>query len=295
MTQNWTHIPIMAPQIAEFLLLNPNGVYVDGTLGLGGHTKFFLSKLGPQARILGFDKDEEALKMAVVRVNDPRLTAFHASYTQAPEELKKLGLNGADGLLLDLGLSSYQLDNPARGFSILHEGPLDMRFDLQNPVSAAVIVNTWGLDDLTRILQDYGEERNALKIALAIMQARREQKIETTGQLKEIVERVYGGKRGKTHPATQTFQALRIAVNRELDTVQEALNTLEHIVKPGGRAAVLTFHSLEDRLVKNRFKELAKGGVWKLINKHALPPEYDEVRQNRRARSAKLRVIERSL
>lgn len=295
MTQNWTHIPIMAPQIAEFLLLNPNGVYVDGTLGLGGHTKFFLSKLGPQARILGFDKDEEALQMAVARVNDPRLTAFHASYTQAPEELKKLGLNGADGLLLDLGLSSYQLDNPARGFSILHEGPLDMRFDLQNPVSAAVIVNTWGLDDLTRILQDYGEERNALKIALAIMQARREQKIETTGQLKEIVERVYGGKRGKTHPATQTFQALRIAVNRELDTVQEALNTLEHIVKPGGRAAVLTFHSLEDRLVKNRFKELAKGGVWKLINKHALPPEYDEVRQNRRARSAKLRVIERSL
>lgn len=295
MTQNWTHIPIMAPQIAEFLLLNPNGVYVDGTLGLGGHTKFFLSKLGPQARILGFDKDEEALQMAVARVNDPRLTAFHASYTQAPEELKKLGLNGADGLLLDLGLSSYQLDNPARGFSILHEGPLDMRFDLQNPVSAAVIVNTWGLDDLTRILQDYGEERNALKIALAIMQARREQKIETTGQLKEIVERVYGGKRGKTHPATQTFQALRIAVNRELDTVQEALNTLEHIVKPGGRAAVLTFHSLEDRLVKKHFKELAKGGVWKLINKHALPPEYDEVRQNRRARSAKLRVIERSL
>lgn len=295
MTQNWTHIPIMAPQIAEFLLLNPNGVYVDGTLGLGGHTKFFLSKLGPQARILGFDKDEEALQMAVARVNDPRLTAFHASYTQAPEELKKLGLNGADGLLLDLGLSSYQLDNPARGFSILHEGPLDMRFDLQNPVSAAVIVNTWGLDDLTRILQDYGEERNALKIALAIMQARREQKIETTGQLKAIVERVYGGKRGKTHPATQTFQALRIAVNRELDTVQEALNTLEHIVKPGGRAAVLTFHSLEDRLVKNHFKELAKGGVWKLINKHALPPEYDEVRQNRRARSAKLRVIERSL
>ena len=295
MTQNWTHIPIMAPQIAEFLLLNPNGVYVDGTLGLGGHTKFFLSKLGPQAHILGFDKDEEALNMAVARVNDPRLSAFHASYTQAPEELKKLGLNGADGLLLDLGLSSYQLDNPARGFSILHEGPLDMRFDLQNPVSAAVIVNSWGLDDLTRILQDYGEERNALKIALAIMQARRVQKIETTGQLKKIVEGVYGGKRGKTHPATQTFQALRIAVNRELDTVQEALNTLEDIVKPGGRAAVLTFHSLEDRLVKTHFKELAKGGAWKLINKHALAPEYDEVRQNRRARSAKLRVIERSL
>lgn len=293
MTENWVHIPIMAPQIADLLLTQPGGVYVDGTLGLGGHTKYFLSRLGPQARILGFDKDAEALRMAVERVNDPRLTVFHESYTQAPQELQKLGLSGADGALFDLGLSSYQLDNPVRGFSIVHDGPLDMRFDRQNPLSAEVIVNTWPMAELERILKDFGEERQATPIALAIMQARRQGKIATTGQLAKIVEGVYGGRRGKTHPATQTFQALRIACNGELDSVQQALNSLEQIVRPGGRAAVLTFHSLEDRLVKNRFKELAKSGAWKLVNKHALAPEYEEVRQNRRARSAKLRVIER--
>ena len=293
MTENWVHIPIMAPQIADLLLTQPGGVYVDGTLGLGGHTKYFLSRLGPQARILGFDKDAEALRMAVERVNDPRLTVFHESYTQAPQELQKLGLSGADGALFDLGLSSYQLDNPVRGFSIVYDGPLDMRFDRQNPLSAEVIVNTWPMAELERILKDFGEERQATPIALAIMQARRQGKIATTGQLAKIVEGVYGGRRGKTHPATQTFQALRIACNGELDAVQQALNSLEQIVRPGGRAAVLTFHSLEDRLVKNRFKELAKSGAWKLVNKHALAPEYEEVRQNRRARSAKLRVIER--
>lgn len=293
MSENWTHIPIMAAQIADLLLTNPNGVYVDGTLGLGGHTKFFLSRLGPQARILGFDKDEEALKMAQERVNDPRLLAFHASYTQAPQELKKLGLPGADGALFDLGLSSYQLDNPARGFSILHDGPLDMRFDRQNPLSAAVIVNEWPMTELERILRDYGEERNFTKLALAIMQARRQAPITTTGQLAQVVEKVYGGKRGKTHPATQTFQALRIACNRELETVETVLLSLGDIIKPGGRAAVLTFHSLEDRLVKNHFKELAQSGQWLLVNKHTILASYEEVRQNRRARSAKLRVIER--
>lgn len=293
MSENWVHIPIMAPLIADFLLTNPQGVYVDGTLGLGGHTKFFLSRLGPQARILGFDKDEEALQMARQRVNDPRLIAFHASYTQAPQELHKLGLAGADGALFDLGLSSYQLDNPQRGFSIVHDGPLDMRFDRQNPLSAQVIVNTWPMDELERILKEYGEERNATAIALAIMKARRQQPLQTTAQLAKLVEEVYGGKRGKTHPATQTFQALRIACNRELETVESALGALGDIVKPGGRAAILTFHSLEDRLVKTRFKELARSGEWRLVNKHAISAPYEEVRQNRRARSAKLRVIER--
>lgn len=293
MSQEWTHIPIMAREIADILLTNPEGVYVDGTLGLGGHAKYFLSRLGPGARILGFDKDEEALKMAEERVNDPRLSVFHASYTEAPARLAELNLPGADGALFDLGLSSYQLDNPQRGFSIMNNGPLDMRFDRQNPLSAAVIVNTWPMAELERILKEYGEERNFTKIALAIMQARRQGPIETTGKLKEIIEGVYGKRGGKTHPATQTFQALRIACNRELETVENVLSALGDIVKPGGRAAVLTFHSLEDRLVKNRFKELAKTGGWLLVNKHALAPQYEEVRENRRARSAKLRVIER--
>lgn len=291
--QIWTHIPIMAPQIADYLLTNFEGTYIDGTLGLGGHTKYFLSHLGARARVLGFDKDEEALKMAQERVNDPRLSVFHKSYTESPAVLKELGLEGADGALFDLGLSSYQLDNPARGFSLLRDGPLDMRFDKQNPLSAAVIVNTWPMAELERVLTQYGEERNATKIALAIMRARKEAPIETTERLKAVVETVYGPKCGKTHPATQTFQALRIACNRELESVEQLLTSLADIIKPGGRAAILTFHSLEDRLVKTHFKALAQSGGWKLVTKHALAPEYEEVRQNRRSRSAKLRVIER--
>ena len=148
MTQSWTHIPIMATQIADLLLRNPDGVYIDGTLGLGGHTKYFLARLSANARIFGFDKDEEALALARERVADERLLAFHASYTQAPEILRKAGFSGTDGILLDLGLSSYQLDNPARGFSIMHNGPLDMRFDLSSDLTAAQIVNTWPLHEL---------------------------------------------------------------------------------------------------------------------------------------------------
>lgn len=289
---HWTHIPILAREIAEALLLNPQGVYMDGTLGLGGHTRYFLNLLGPQARVLGFDKDEHALEMARQRVNDPRLTAFHASYTQAPEKLRELGLTGVDGALFDLGLSSYQLDNPARGFSIMNNGPLDMRFDLQNPLSAAVIVNEWPMAELERIIRDYGEDYNFTKIALAIMAARKTQRIETTGQLADIVERALG-RRGKIHPATQTFQALRIAVNDELGCVENALKTLSEVIKPAGRAAVLSFHSLEDRLIKNYFREMAQSGGWKLVNKKVIVPQYGEVRENPRARSAKLRVIER--
>lgn len=291
MTQQWTHIPIMAQQIADMLLQNPDGVYIDGTLGLGGHTRFFLQRLSSQAQILGFDKDQEALDMAVERTSDSRLKAFHKSYTEIPQVLENLKISAVEGALFDLGLSSYQLDNPQRGFSILHNGPLDMRFDRSHPLSAKTIVNSWGMDELERILREYGEERRSVQIASAIMLARRQTPIETTEDLKKIVESVYG-RGGKTHPATQTFQALRIACNRELEAVETILRILPDIIRVGGRAAILSFHSLEDRLIKIRFKELAKNG-WKLVNKHALSPEYEEVRQNRRARSAKLRVIER--
>lgn len=288
----WTHIPILAEQIADLLLTDPDGIYADGTLGLGGHTALFLKRLSAKARILGFDKDSQALQMAVQRVNDKRLLAFNESYTCLPQELKNLHIAGVQGALFDLGLSSYQLDNPARGFSIINNGPLDMRFDLSGSLTADTIVNTWGLDDLTRILTDYGEERKASQIALAILNARRQAPIHTTEDLKQIVERVYGF-RGKTHPATQTFQALRIAVNDELGSVETLLEELPQIIAKGGRAAVLTFHSLEDRLVKNRFKQLAAGKEWKLVNKKVIVPTYQEISQNRRARSAKLRVIER--
>ncbi len=289
----WTHIPILAPQIADLLLVNPQGTYVDGTLGLGGHTKLFLSRLGPQARIFGFDKDPHALQMAQERVNDPRLVAIHASYVQAAQELATRHVSQVDGALFDLGLSSYQVDDPARGFSLVHNGPLDMRFDPTQPLSAKEIVNTWGLDELTRIFKEYGEEHRAAQVAHAILTARHAQPLETTFDLKRVAETALGPQRGRVHPATQIFQALRIACNEELTNVAHVAEVLTHIIKPGGRAAVLTFHSLEDRLIKTSFKALAAGGQWRLVNKHTLVPSYEEIRQNSRARSAKLRVIER--
>ena len=292
MEATWKHIPILATEIADLLLTDPAGVYVDGTLGLGGHTKLFLSRLGPQARVFGFDKDEEALKMAQERVNDSRLTVVHASYTQAAQTLQNQHIPGAQGALFDLGLSSYQLDNPARGFSLLRDGPLDMRFDVSATLTAEKIVNEWGLTELERILTEYGEERNAHAIAMAIMAARRTGVIDTTFKLKNIIEQISRG-RGKIHPATQTFQALRIAVNHELENVEQLPAVLDDLIISGGRAAVLTFHSLEDRIIKLRFKELVAGGKWKLVNKHVMVPSYEEVRSNSRARSAKLRVIEK--
>ena len=289
----WTHIPILANPIADFLLLNLQGTYVDGTLGLGGHTKLFLSKLGPQARIFGFDKDPHALQMACQRVNDPRLIASHASYVQAPEVLAAHGVTQVDGALFDLGLSSYQVDDPQRGFSIVRDGPLDMRFDPTQPLTAAEIVNTWPLEELARIFRDYGEERRADQVAHALVTARRTQPFKTTFDLKRAAETALGPQRGRVHPATQIFQALRIACNQELANVAQVAQVLTAILKPGARGAVLTFHSLEDRLIKNQFKELAAGGKFRLVNKHTVLPSYEEIRQNPRARSAKLRVIER--
>ncbi len=289
----WTHIPILANEISELLLTNPQGTYMDGTLGLGGHTKLFLSKLGPQARIFGFDKDPNALQMAAQRVSDPRLTPCHASYTEAPEVLAARSVTALDGALFDLGLSSYQLDDPARGFSLLREGPLDMRFDTTQTLTAAEIVNTWPLTELARIFKDYGEEHRAEQAAHAILTARHTAPIQTTTQLKQVLGPALGPQRGRIHPATQIFQALRIACNKELENVAQIGSLLPQILKPGARAAVLTFHSLEDRLIKNQFKSLAATGAWKLVNKHTIVPSYEEIRQNSRARSAKLRVIER--
>lgn len=293
MTPVWTHIPIMAPEIADFILRTANGTYLDGTLGLGGHTRYFLERLGPQTRIFGFDKDTRALEMAAQRTADARLTPCHAGYAQAAAVLAGYGVTQVDGALFDLGLSSYQLDDPSRGFSILADGPLDMRFDTTQPLSAADVVNTYGLAELTRILTDYGEELRAAQLAHAILTARRETPFTTTGQLKKLAERVLGPQHGRIHPATRMFQALRIACNDEFDQVAQIPSVLQQILKPGARAAVLTFHSLEDRLIKNGFKALCAQGGWQLVNKHTLVPSRAEILHNRRARSAKLRVIER--
>jgi len=291
-SNNWTHVPVMGEKIAEMLLLKKDGVYVDGTLGLGGHAKYFLGLLGADARVLGFDKDANAVKMAVKNVDDKRLTAFNKSYELIPRVLAELGLSGVDGALLDLGVSSYQLDDGRRGFSFQSGGPLDMRFDQSAQLTAREIVNTYSVKDLEKIFIDYGEEPAAAKIAMAIFNARRVKHLETTDELAAVLSAAVP-RRGKIHPATRVFQALRIAVNDELGTIERTLKFLPDILNAGGRAAVLTFHSLEDRLVKNAFKSLAAEEKIKLINKHVIEPCYEEIKNNRRSRSAKLRVIEK--
>lgn len=294
MTENWQHIPILAEEIATLLLQNKSGFYLDGTLGLGGHTKLFLSMLDNKAKILGLDKDKQALAFATQKVNDGRLTARQASYLEAPQILKTLNWPLLDGALFDLGLSSYQLDDARRGFSFLKAGPLDMRFDNTKGKTAADLINNLPADKLEYIFKTYGEDRAAQKIALAICQARKEAPFQTTQDLATLIEK-HIPRFGGNHPATRIFQALRIAVNEELETVAQAPKMLEQIIKIGGRAAFLTFHSLEDRIIKQAFKEMAQSGKWQLVNKKLIKPSFEEVRSNFRARSAGLRVIERVL
>ena len=294
MADNWQHIPILAKEIADLLLQNKSGYYLDGTLGLGGHTKLFLSRLENNAKILGLDKDAKAIKFAEDKVADTRLITMQASYLQAPEILKELNWPLLDGALFDLGLSSYQLDDASRGFSLLKSGPLDMRFDNTKGITAADIVNTWPADKLEYIFKTYGEDHNSKKIALAICQARREIPLKTTTDLANLIEK-HIPRYGKIHPATRIFQALRIAVNEELETVAKAPKMLENIIKPGGRAAFLTFHSTEDRIIKQAFKEMEKTGAWRLVNKKLIVPSDEEIKNNSRSRSAGLRVIERVL
>lgn len=290
---SWKHIPILAREITDLLITDPNGVYIDATLGLGGHTKFFMGKLSAQGKVIGLDKDPNAVKMAVENVADARLSAFNLSYLNAKDALLQAGIDGAQGILFDLGLSSYQLDDPKRGFSFLQEGPLDMRFDNSKGITAADLINTLPADELEDILLKYSDERNAHKIALAVYDARVENgPLLTTTALAKVIERVCR-REGKIHPATKTFQALRIAVNGELEAVESCVKVLPQVIKQGGRAAFLTFHSTEDRIIKYALKELCADGGWQLVNKKVIEPQWEEIKNNPRARSAKLRVAQR--
>ena len=291
--QKWQHIPILAQTIRDLLITDKDGLYIDGTLGLGGHTKILLCALSQKARVFGFDKDEKAILMAKENVNDSRLSTFNLSYSEIAKVLKEKNIKGANGLLFDFGLSSYQLDDASRGFSFNSQGPLDMRFDTKQELTAKTIVNTWPADKIEEILSDYGEEKFASKIAQAIVLAAREEPLETTWQLAKIIEKVCP-RTSKTHPATRTFQALRIAVNAEFEAVKSAPKLLEEVLLPGGRAAFLTFHSLEDRIIKNALKDLCQDKeVWRLVNKKVIEPSWQEIKENSRSRSAKLRIIER--
>ena len=284
----------MSAKVIEMLNLKQGGVYVDATVGLGGHSEKILHFIGPEGRLVGLDKDDAALKLAADRLRDKRVSFRRGSFSDMEDLLALEGVSEVDGVLFDLGLSMLQLRDPDRGFSFTSEKRLDMRMDGTQKVSAWDVVNRCPEKEIDRILWDFGEERLSRKIARAIIRLRGKRPIDTCSELSKIVEEVYAG-RGRTHPATKTFQALRIAVNRELDQLKEGLQAALRLLKEGGRLCVITYHSLEDRIVKRFFVDSSKKGALRILTKKPVTPSVEETRGNSSSRSAKLRAAERIL
>lgn len=280
------HVPVLAAEVIAGLDLKPGAIIIDGTLGLGGHTALILERTAPDGKVIGIDRDARNLELAREQLAKygGRVRYVHSSFSA----MNTLGVE-ADGVLLDLGFSSVHVDAPERGFSFQNDGPLDMRYDTQGELTAEDIVNGWSKDDLATILRRFGEEPAAHRIAKAIFDARREQRITTTLQLAEIISAIVP-RRGKAHPATKTFQALRLVVNDELGEVEKGLQAAQEVLKPGGILAVITFHSLEDRLVKHWLKEHLE---FESLSKKPIAPGRAEVLSNPRSRSAKLRLAKK--
>ena len=308
------HTSVLLEEVLDNLSIRPDGTYVDGTLGGGGHSYHILERLTEGGRLIGIDQDTEAIAAASERLAryGSAVTIVHDNYEHMEEVLRDLGVPGADGILLDLGVSSYQLDNPERGFTYrADDAPLDMRMDRSSALTAEEILNTYPEEELTRILREYGEERCASRIAANIVRERKKKPLQTTGDLSRIVRasiparmREKGG-----NPDKRTFQAIRIACNRELDVLRDSLDTMIDLLNPGGRLCVITFHSLEDRIVKNAFRRnenpctcppefpvcvCGRKPKGKVITRKAIVPGAGELSANRRAASAKLRVFEKT-
>lgn len=308
----FTHVAVLLQEAVEALQVKQGGVYLDGTLGGGGHTEAILRQSGPDGVVYGIDRDWDALRAAGERLAafGERLKPLHGNFHDAKALLAAQGVAQLDGVVLDLGVSSFQFDEGERGFSFQEDAYLDMRMDQSCGRTAADICNTLTQEELTRIIRDYGEERWAARIAAFILQAREKKPVETTGELVSIIKAAIpkGARRDGPHPARRTFQALRIAVNDELEPLSQALEDLVELLAPGGRLAVITFHSLEDRIVKQTFKRLqnpctcppkapvctcGKLPVAQVVTRKPILPSPAEVEQNPRSRSAKLRVVQK--
>jgi 16S rRNA (cytosine1402-N4)-methyltransferase len=289
------HVPVMAVEVVELLSAPSPLAIVDVTLGTGGHASAML-EASPNARLLGIDQDAAAIVHAreVLAKYEDRITLVQANFAEVSPVMREAGFAHADAILADLGMSSFALDDAARGFSFRLDGPLDMRMDQRAALSAYDLVNEEPEAELARIFREYGEERMPGRIARTIVEARRRRRIETTGELRALVERAIGPhRRGGIHPATRTFQALRIAVNREIESLEKFLHDTPAMLAPGGRLAVIAYHSLEDRAVKERFRELGRGDDYNNLTTKVIKPAQREVVENPRARSAKLRCLER--
>ena len=300
------HIPVLLDAVLSYLRVRPDGIYLDCTVGLGGHASALQELLSPNGQLIGLDGDKEAVKHCRLRLS-PSCHLVHAPYDTFPTHLVELGIKQVDGMLIDLGISSYQLDTAGRGFSYRNDGPLDMRFDVDAPISARDIVTGWSKDQLRKLFREYGEERRASAIAAAVVDTRGKKAIESTGQLAQIIESVVG-----THASTKTlsriFQAIRIAVNDELGALKRFMESFIDYLSVGGRLVVISYHSLEDRLVKRTFRRLEKGCTCppdvpvcrcgltpslELLTKRVVRPPEAEVASNPRARSARLRAAEK--
>ena len=292
------HRPVMVEEVLRALHPRPGAVIVDGTTGTGGHSLALLPHLLPDGIVIAADRDRSSLDLAQQRLAEfaPQVHFIHANYRDLPHALLQRGHALVDGILLDLGMSSAQVDQAERGFSFNREGPLDMRMDCEQSLTAASLVNTLSADELAMLLRAFGEERFAARIARAVTRARGEQRIATTAQLARLVAHAVppAARHGRLHPATRTFQALRIAVNDELGALEEFLAHAPEVLKPQGRLAILTYHSLEDRAVKQAFAQGAREGLWMLLTKKPVCPAEAEIAGNPRARSAKLRAVERT-
>ena len=308
----FAHVSVLPRECMEGLRIRPDGIYVDATTGGGGHSLRIAEQLSEQGRLICFDRDREALAAAAVRLEEHlhKVTFVQSKFEYLKEKLAELDIAGVDGVLFDLGVSSYQLDNPERGFSYMHDAPLDMRMDQTQPYSAWDVVNGESFEELRRILSLYGEERFAGRIASAIVKRREQTPIGTTLELVDVIKSAMpaAAKKEKQHPAKRSFQAIRIQVNGELRAVETAVADALDCLNPGGRCAVISFHSLEDRIVKHIFMDAAKGCTCpksfpvcvcgkqpkvKILTKNALVAGEAEQAENPRARSAKLRVAEK--
>ncbi len=304
------HRPVMVETVLEFLAPRPGGRYVDGTVGDGGHTKAVLEAAAPTGRVLGIDRDPAMVARASRRLAPfgERIMLVHGDYRDLARHLTEAGWKEIDGMLLDLGLSSHHLETSERGFSFMIDGPLDMRYDPAQTLTARVIVNTWAVEELAALFREHGEGRGASRIARAIGQARTVQPLERTGELSELIVSLRGVGAGKIHPATRVFQALRCAVNEELRDLDSALEAAVDRLVAGGRLVVISFHSLEDRIVKELFRTLERGCVCPptdpvcrcgrapkvvRLTKRPQRPSAAEVQANPRARSARFRACEK--
>ncbi|MCI7794974.1 MAG: 16S rRNA (cytosine(1402)-N(4))-methyltransferase RsmH [Lachnospiraceae bacterium] len=306
------HKSVLLYETVDSLNIKPDGIYVDGTLGGGGHAFEVAGRLGENGRLIGIDQDADAVAAATERLAPfkEKVTIIRSNYRNIREVLEGLGIQKVDGIYLDLGVSSYQLDTAERGFTYRENAPLDMRMDQRNEKTAADIVNEYSEAELFRIIRDYGEDRFAKNIAKHIVKAREKERIETTDQLVEIIKaaipakiRAEGG-----HPAKRTFQAIRIELNRELEVLNDSIDTMIDLLNPGGRLSIITFHSLEDRIVKTRFRTnenpctcppdfpvcvCGKKSRGKVVTRKPIVPDDREVEENKRSKSSKLRVFER--